>query len=306
MTITSDAVRALLRCVLLAPSALRAGETRTWSQGEYADFEKGIVKNLSLRSDGLLTLAPRSRGTVRHLLRLPLGAGAGFQGQPLRRRRHRRQALPHPAGRQGQAAGGTGRAGDPRHRRGFARTASTRPPRPTARSTASPAAASRRSSTIPRPSTSGRWRSTARATCSWPPATRARSTASRPTARAGCSSRPTRRTCARMAMDANGQPDRGHRTGRPGAARFARRRGLRAVPDAQAGSDGGGGGARWRDLRRGGREQAGRPLPAPAPPRPRRPRPPLPATGERSAAAAAGRRRPACRAAAGFARRPPA
>jgi sugar lactone lactonase YvrE len=40
--------------------ALLAGETRTWSQGEFADFEKGIVKNLSLRSDGQLTLAPRS------------------------------------------------------------------------------------------------------------------------------------------------------------------------------------------------------------------------------------------------------
>jgi len=40
--------------------ALVAGQTRTWSQGEFADFEKGIVKNLSLRSDGLLTLAPRS------------------------------------------------------------------------------------------------------------------------------------------------------------------------------------------------------------------------------------------------------
>ena len=46
---------------LLAASALFAGQTRTWSQGEFADFEKGIVKNLSLRSDGQLTLAPLSR-----------------------------------------------------------------------------------------------------------------------------------------------------------------------------------------------------------------------------------------------------
>ena len=46
-------------CVL-AP-ALFAGQTRTWSQGEFADFAKGIVKNLSLRSDGQLTLAPVSR-----------------------------------------------------------------------------------------------------------------------------------------------------------------------------------------------------------------------------------------------------
>jgi len=41
--------------------ALFAGETHTWSQLDYSDFEKGVLKNLSLRSDGLLTLAPRSR-----------------------------------------------------------------------------------------------------------------------------------------------------------------------------------------------------------------------------------------------------
>jgi len=39
---------------------LFAGQTKTWSQGEFADFEKGILKNLSLRSDGLLALAPHS------------------------------------------------------------------------------------------------------------------------------------------------------------------------------------------------------------------------------------------------------
>ena len=48
---------------LLAVSAalLFAGETRTWSQLDYADFEKGAAKSLSLRSDGLLSLAPSSR-----------------------------------------------------------------------------------------------------------------------------------------------------------------------------------------------------------------------------------------------------
>ena len=45
----------------LSVGTLFAGQTRTWSQGEFADFEKGIVKNLSLRSDGRLTLAPLSR-----------------------------------------------------------------------------------------------------------------------------------------------------------------------------------------------------------------------------------------------------
>jgi sugar lactone lactonase YvrE len=36
-----------------------AGQTRIWTQADYADFEKGNLKNLSLRSDGLVTLAPQ-------------------------------------------------------------------------------------------------------------------------------------------------------------------------------------------------------------------------------------------------------
>jgi sugar lactone lactonase YvrE len=37
----------------------RAGQTRNWVETDYSDFEKGIIKNLSLRSDGRLTLGPR-------------------------------------------------------------------------------------------------------------------------------------------------------------------------------------------------------------------------------------------------------
>src|SRR6516165_7392331 len=51
--------RALWVC--LAAALLFAGDTRTWNQSDYAAFQKGIVKNLSLRSDGLVTLAPESR-----------------------------------------------------------------------------------------------------------------------------------------------------------------------------------------------------------------------------------------------------
>jgi hypothetical protein len=36
-----------------------AGQTRSWVETDYSDFEKGIIKNLSLRSDGRLMLAPR-------------------------------------------------------------------------------------------------------------------------------------------------------------------------------------------------------------------------------------------------------
>jgi sugar lactone lactonase YvrE len=46
---------------LCASAALFASQTRIWSQGDYADFEKGAIKNLSVRSDGLLSLAPQSR-----------------------------------------------------------------------------------------------------------------------------------------------------------------------------------------------------------------------------------------------------
>lgn len=45
----------LLACPLFA------GQTRTWSESDYSDFEKGIVKNLALRSDGPIGLAPRLR-----------------------------------------------------------------------------------------------------------------------------------------------------------------------------------------------------------------------------------------------------
>ena len=47
--------------LMAAAGTLLAGQTRTWTQGESADFEKGILKNLSLRSDGRLSLAPVSR-----------------------------------------------------------------------------------------------------------------------------------------------------------------------------------------------------------------------------------------------------
>ncbi len=55
--ILSFAPCAVVVCAL--PAVLLAGETRTWTQDDYADFQKGVVKNLSIRSDGLLTLAPR-------------------------------------------------------------------------------------------------------------------------------------------------------------------------------------------------------------------------------------------------------
>jgi sugar lactone lactonase YvrE len=47
--------------LILCAAALFASQTRIWSQGDYADFEKGTIKSLSVRSDGLLSLAPHSR-----------------------------------------------------------------------------------------------------------------------------------------------------------------------------------------------------------------------------------------------------
>jgi len=41
----------------LAPA--HASQTRSWTESDYPDFEKGNLKNLSLRSDGSVTLAPQ-------------------------------------------------------------------------------------------------------------------------------------------------------------------------------------------------------------------------------------------------------
>ena len=54
---TCAAVGAL---VAIACAAAVAGQTQIWTQGEYADFERGVINNLSMRSDGLLSLAPHS------------------------------------------------------------------------------------------------------------------------------------------------------------------------------------------------------------------------------------------------------
>lgn len=53
-------MKTFVAILLAAGCALFAGQTKTWSQGEYSDFEKGSLKNLALRSDGLLSLSPRS------------------------------------------------------------------------------------------------------------------------------------------------------------------------------------------------------------------------------------------------------
>jgi sugar lactone lactonase YvrE len=45
--------------MLLAATAAQAGQTRTWTENDYSDFEKGNIKSLSLRNDGLVTLAPK-------------------------------------------------------------------------------------------------------------------------------------------------------------------------------------------------------------------------------------------------------
>lgn len=52
----SCATLAFVFTILALPAF--ASQTRTWTESEYSDFEKGNLKNLSLRSDGLVTLAP--------------------------------------------------------------------------------------------------------------------------------------------------------------------------------------------------------------------------------------------------------
>jgi sugar lactone lactonase YvrE len=47
----------LLASVICAASY--ATQTKVWTQGDFADFQKGVIKNLALRSDGVLSLSPR-------------------------------------------------------------------------------------------------------------------------------------------------------------------------------------------------------------------------------------------------------
>ena len=47
----------LLASVVCAASY--ATQTKVWTQGDFADFQKGVIKNLALRSDGVLSLSPR-------------------------------------------------------------------------------------------------------------------------------------------------------------------------------------------------------------------------------------------------------
>ncbi len=55
-------MKKLIICVASAATLAAcawAGQTRTWVEADYSDFEKGILKNLSLRSDGRLSLGPQ-------------------------------------------------------------------------------------------------------------------------------------------------------------------------------------------------------------------------------------------------------
>lgn len=49
-----------MACAVVA-AALFAGQTKVWTQGDAADYEKGVLKGVSLRSDGRLGLAPVTR-----------------------------------------------------------------------------------------------------------------------------------------------------------------------------------------------------------------------------------------------------
>ena len=51
----------VLPLMLTGVSVLSGGQTHTWTQGDFSDYDKAILKNLSLRSDGRISLAPKSR-----------------------------------------------------------------------------------------------------------------------------------------------------------------------------------------------------------------------------------------------------
>ena len=51
-------ISATLAACFLAGGTLFAGGAKSWEHGSQADFEKGKLDNLTLRSDGKLSLAP--------------------------------------------------------------------------------------------------------------------------------------------------------------------------------------------------------------------------------------------------------
>ena len=209
---------------------------------------------------------------LRHVVGLPVGAGAGFQGQPLRGRRHRRQALS-----------------------AFRRTARARcwPTWTPSKSTpsrwirkdrvyaaTSPDGKIYRITGNGKPEVFydpkaevhlGRWRSTARATCWWRTGDQGEIHRVTPDGKGKVLFQDRRDARPFDGGGCERQPDCRDRPERPGAARFARGRGLRAVPDAQEGSDRGGRGARRSRSTRpavGNKQPASRRRPQPGPPPP--------------------------------------
>ncbi|HMF75676.1 MAG TPA: hypothetical protein VK604_08455 [Bryobacteraceae bacterium] len=58
MTNYSGLRRAAVLLLLVAPTLCIASDTRVWEQSDQSDFARGTPKNLSIRSDGHITLAP--------------------------------------------------------------------------------------------------------------------------------------------------------------------------------------------------------------------------------------------------------
>ena len=249
----------------LAASSFARRRRKIWTQGEFADFEKGVIKNLSVRSDGLLTLAPRS-----HELFDPATAYLWALAQDSKGNLY--------------AGGGT----DARSSTAFRRTARARCWPTWTRWRSTPSWSIPRTAFMPATSPDGKiYRITGngkpevfydpKAKYIWAMAFDSKGDLFVATGDQGEIHRVTPdgkgtvffksdETHVRsMAMDAERQSDRRHRAGRAGAAGFAGGRGLRAVPDGEAGSDRGGGGARRVDLR--GRRWANKQAPAVAAPR---------------------------------------
>ena len=62
-------VAAALAGAIVLPCA--AVETKFWQQDDQSVFERGTFKNISIRSDGRLTLAPRASGGLCVTVELP-------------------------------------------------------------------------------------------------------------------------------------------------------------------------------------------------------------------------------------------
>ena len=171
-----------MRLALLLSTVLcvYAVDTKTWEQGSMEDFDQGTLQHLSLSSDGRLAVAPRVREVydsstavlwaVARDSKGNIYTGGGSLGGS-------RAKLFASILKASENCWPSWTESQSRRSPSIVKIACTRPHRRTGKYTEWTRPEKRTCSTIPRPSTSGRWRSLKMAICTSPPETAERSIA---------------------------------------------------------------------------------------------------------------------------------